>query len=105
MESAYGTAYQKVYPVYSEMAAHDAEDRDRVPDREGREGEPVGSAGRRIDRGWPRCAVGRSQHIDADYEIPVGVEELRRTDKLRPPVLGIRVGSQGMTDPDDLFLP
>ena len=68
------------------------------------EGEEIGLPGRRVDGGRAGRPIRRTGHVDADDEILPGVEKLPRTHQLGPPFLGIRIGCQGMADPQDAGL-
>ena len=75
-----------------------------VADRQFGEILVIGASGRRIDVQRPGRAVVRAEDVGADDEMLGGVEEFARLDRVRPPRGHVRIGGQGVADPDDIVV-
>ena len=88
----------------AERAGQQAVCTDDVADRERREILVIGASRFRVHVQRPRGAVVRPEDVGADHEVACRVEETPRLDRVRPPRGHVRIGGQGVADPDDIVV-
>ena len=104
LKAADGAADQGVDAVNAQNVGQQPVGPYHVADRQFGEILVIGASGRRIDVQRPGRAVVRAEDVGADDEMLGGVEEFARLDRVRPPRGHVRIGGQGVADPDDIVV-
>ena len=102
LESADRTSDKRVDMADSECIGENAVGVHNVTDCIFREILEIWMPCSRIGVQWGCCPVRRPENIGTDHKVVCRIKEFTLLDRMRPPVLNIAVGGQGMAYPDDV---
>ena len=95
---------QQINSSDAQVFAYQDRSIDDVTDRNRRKRQHIRLSCLRINGRRTTRTIARTQHIDATHKILVCIDDISRSYQIGPPLLRIRICSEGMTDPHHFLL-